>query len=83
MGTYDDSKYRIARKARQCDKCSTSIYVGVRYLAYKPGHRNTVHLCTLCACTVDRGNDQPVFWCKAVDEELARRRASAGASPDG
>jgi len=73
MRAYDQSKFRTARKRRACDRCHLSIYPGQKYLAYEPwGY--TVHLCFGCAFAQGMTGDY-YYRCKALEDELARRRA--------
>lgn len=49
MGTYDDSRIRMARTEKLCRQCGLPIYKGYPYLAYKAGQRSTAHIHMSCA----------------------------------
>lgn len=49
MGTYQDSKYRKARRRYVCARCGKGIPAGFEYLAYAAGQRNTIKICMRCS----------------------------------
>jgi hypothetical protein len=76
MDTYDASQIRVAGKKHECGDCMGVILKGSRYLAYKPGLHSTHKLCMPCALSINRNMDRPNYRCKAVEDELAARRAA-------
>ena len=76
MSTYESSKYRKARKRKQCVRCDGEIRVGERYLAFKPGLRSNCPVCYSCSVQRDTWG-QPVYWCREVSDEFMRRSATA------
>lgn len=79
MGTYDDSKIRVARKARSCAQCAAVIAKGQRYLEYRAGQRNTVVVDLDCARYRRQGGG---LWyrCAAV-EQLIAAEGEVGRAP--
>jgi len=79
MSTYTHSRYRTARKGHECASCKAPIQPGERYLDFKPGLHSSVKVCSACSVKVRRGDGSIIFWCRAVEEELAHRKAQASA----
>lgn len=74
MGTYDDSKIRVARNAKNCAQCGAVIVPGQRYLDYRAGLRNQVVVDLDCA----RGRSRDgglVYRCAAVEDLVVREQA--------
>ena len=66
MGTKDDSKVRKARRLHWCHRCLVAIRPGERYLDYRIGLIDSVHVHIACAKV-----EHPVYACDALDAELA------------
>ena len=69
MGTYEDSRFRKARKPYSCKGCGGMIRVGERYLSYMHGLVYRHHVCTRCAVK-QNADGQPRYHCAVVISEL-------------
>jgi len=66
MGTFDDSKYVIARKAYDCACCDAPIAAGARHLAYRPGQRTVERICHACSLMRRKLDGGLAFPCRDV-----------------
>src|SRR4029077_3157559 len=70
LSTYSDSKYVRARKEYGCAQCSAVIQTGESHLAYKPGLRSTIRVCSGCSRSATDGQNLR-WWCHAVEQAIA------------
>ena len=74
MGTYSDSKLRVARKHYQCEACPDGeIFPGDTYLDYKPGLRSSIRI-GRCCYKRTKPDGSPVFDTAATREDLGLPR---------
>lgn len=83
MGTYNDSRYVIARFPRRCQAADCRVRApgaliqrGEEYLVWKRGQRNQIGVCVVCSLKLEN-NGHPWWWCAAV---VLRLRALAAAA---
>lgn len=73
VGTYDDSKYVIARKCHRAHCCPTPIEKGERYLVFKLGLRNDLKVHEKCSLKTHT-RDGFYYHCKAVEDAAAVKK---------
>lgn len=68
MGTFSDSKIRVARTAKKCAHCyKVDIAAGERYLDYKLGQRHSLPVAISCARMATwPDSDKPRYACAAL-----------------
>jgi hypothetical protein len=66
MGTFDDSKIKVARKQHKCDGCRGHVLPGDEYLSFKLGQRWSVAVHLHCAMSPHNR-----YRCRALEERQA------------
>ncbi len=85
MGTYDDSKIRVARKEKPCAHCyKVTIPAGARYLDYKLGQRHSLPVALECAIKTKYTNSEQLrYRCAALAAEAGMNFSASAATSNG